>query len=134
MEDEGIFERRGSLSKRPGGNARLRGKQGEGMAARFLERQGLHILVRNYRCRQGEVDLVARDGDTLVFVEVRWRSSMRFGGAAESIDARKQRRLLAAARHYLGVTGVTLACRFDAILIQGQAGTVLEWVRDACWP
>ncbi|MDE2342302.1 MAG: YraN family protein [Betaproteobacteria bacterium] len=133
MKDECIFERRDGLSKHPGSTALLRGKQGEDLAARFLEQRGLHILARNYRCRQGEVDLVARDGTTLVFVEVRWRGGQRFGGAVESIDIRKRRRLVAAARHYLGVSGVTLACRFDAILIQGNEDVVLEWVRDACW-
>ncbi|MDE1989626.1 MAG: YraN family protein [Betaproteobacteria bacterium] len=110
--------------------SRQQGCEGECLAARFLEQRGLRIIARNYRCRRGEVDLVARDRDTLVFVEVRWRSGNRFGGAAESIDARKQRRLVAAARHYLAVFRVTLACRFDAILIEGGTGETLEWLRD----
>lgn len=130
MKDEGIFERRGSLGKHSGSQSLQRGRKGEGLAAWFLEQRGLRIIARNYRCRQGEVDLVARDRDTLVFVEVRWRSGKRFGGAAESIDVRKQRRLAAAARHYLAVFRVTLACRFDAILIEGEAGETLEWLRD----
>ena len=133
MKDEGIFERRGGLGKRSGAQALQRGCRGEFLAARFLEQRGLRIIARNYRCRRGEVDLVAREKDTLVFVEVRWRSGNRFGGAAESIDARKQRRLVAAARHYLAVFRVTLACRFDAILIGEEAGETLEWLRDIFW-
>jgi putative endonuclease len=68
--------------------ARLRGAQAEETAARFLAARGLVVIARNYRTRQGEVDLVARDGDTLVFVEVRARSWNAFGGAAGSVDFR----------------------------------------------
>ncbi len=102
--------------------------QAEQRAADYLQERGLRIVERNFRCRGGEIDLVARDGDTLVFVEVRARSRQTFGGAAESITAAKQGRILLAARHYLARMDVQPACRFDAVLIQGGA---LEWLRDA---
>ena len=99
-----------------------RGDAGEALAAAYLERRGLRILSRNYRCRFGEIDLVAESGSTLVFVEVRARRSDDFGGPGESITAAKRRRLVAAARHYLAATGERPA-RFDVVLIRGEPGT-----------
>lgn len=110
--------------------ARARGAEAEALAARFLERNGLRILARNYRTRQGEVDVIAREGATLVFVEVRARRSAAFGGAAESVDGLKQRRIAAAARHYLGRLGSEPACRFDVIAWQG-ASAEPAWIRGA---
>ena len=106
------------------------GGSAESLAAAFLERQGLKILERNYRCRFGEIDLVAATGATLVFVEVRARRSAAYGGAAASITAAKRRRIVAAARHYLAARGAGRACRFDAVLIQGTAAEI-EWLKDA---
>jgi putative endonuclease len=107
-----------------------RGGADESLAAAFLERQGLAILERNYRCRFGEIDIVAAAGGVLVFVEVRARRSEDYGGAAASITAAKRRRLLAAARHYLAAHGSNRACRFDAVLVRGEAREI-EWVTDA---
>lgn len=106
------------------------GATAEEIAARHLERQGLAIVTRNYRCRGGEIDLVARDGRTLVFVEVRLRRSQTYGGAAASIDARKQRRVLHAARHYLSGCGEQ-PCRCDVVLLDRIDGGAVEWIRDA---
>ena len=107
-----------------------RGEAAETLAASFLCAQGLVIAERNYRCRFGEIDLVARDGSTLVFVEVRQRRSESFGGAAGSITAVKRARLLAAARHYLARQSRTPPCRFDAVLIRGDPPRI-EWIRNA---
>jgi putative endonuclease len=107
-----------------------RGEAAEAMAAEFLERKGLNVVARNYRCRLGEIDLVAREGDTTVFVEVRQRASSAFGGAAASITAAKRARLLRAARHYLSRQKTMPACRFDALLIEGNPPRI-EWIRDA---
>jgi len=107
---------------------RALGIEGEDLAAEFLARHGLEIIERNYRCRLGEIDVVARDGATLVFVEVRLRSSARYGGAGASISFRKQRRLVAAAGLYLSRLRRTPDCRFDAVLLDG-AGRI-EWLRD----
>ena len=87
------------------------------MAAEYLMRKGLTIVARNFRTRFGEIDLIARDGRLLVFVEVRMRSSRALGGAAESITPRKRARLVAAANGYLAMLGREPPCRFDAILM-----------------
>jgi putative endonuclease len=107
-----------------------RGEAAEALAAAFLERKGLAIVARNYRCRLGEIDLVAREGTTTVFVEVRQRASSAFGGAAASITASKRARLLRAARHYLSRLPSLPECRFDALLIEGEPPRI-EWIRDA---
>jgi putative endonuclease len=107
-----------------------RGVAAEELAAAFLQKHGLQIIERNYRCRLGEIDLVAMERGTTVFVEVRQRSSTAFGGAAASITARKQARIISAARHYLSRMRTTPACRFDALLIQGVPPRI-EWIRNA---
>ena len=108
--------------------AQAAGGIGEDEAARFLTRHGLELLARNYRTRHGEIDLIARDGDTLVFVEVRLRSDARFGGALESITSRKRSRIIAAARGYLMHMRRLPACRFDVVCIEGAEPT---WIRGA---
>lgn len=108
----------------------MKGATAEKLAAAFLERNGLAITARNYRCRFGEIDLVAQDGRTLVFVEVRQRKSENFGGAAASITHDKRARLLRTARHYLaGIRGEP-PCRFDAVLIRGEPPQI-EWIQNA---
>ena len=107
-----------------------RGADAEAVAAAFLEARGLTILTRNYRCRMGEIDLIARDGPTTVFVEVRRRASRSFGGAAASITAAKRLKLLKAARHYMSRLSTLPQCRFDALLIEGEPPRI-EWIRNA---
>ncbi len=107
------------------------GARAEALAAAFLERHGLRVEERNYRCRQGEIDLVCRDGPTLVFVEVRLRRGGGFGGAAESITSRKRHRVTLAAQHYLAKLGKLPPCRFDAVLLSGMDFEAIEWIRDA---
>jgi putative endonuclease len=113
--------------------AQASGDAGEERAARFLARHGLAILHRNYRTRMGEIDLVARDGDVLVFVEVRLRADGRFGGAAASIGVAKQRRIAAAARAYLQRLGREPRCRFDVVILEGGAPRWLRGAFDAAW-
>jgi putative endonuclease len=112
-----------------GGRQRA-GDAAEDLAARFLEARGLAIVDRNWRCRAGEIDLVARDGATLVFVEVRLRTSAAFGGAAASVDAHKQRRILQAARLYLAGRADT-PCRCDVVVLDRLDPARIEWIRDA---
>ena len=102
--------RQEALSRRP-----ETGRRGEEAAARYLAARGMRILHRNWRCRLGELDIVAEDGGTLVFVEVRTRRAAgRYGTAAESVDARKLRRIAAAAQVYLASAGKpSAAVRFD---------------------
>ncbi len=110
-----------------------RGERAEATAAAWLQARGLSVLERNWRCRFGEIDLVLRDGNTLVFAEVRLRGNPHFGGAAASIDARKRRRLIASAQLYLTARPSLRnhPCRFDAVLMNDAAGAGLEWIRNA---
>lgn len=108
--------------------AQVAGGAAETRAARFLASAGLVIVARNYRTRLGEIDLVARDGATLVFVEVRMRSSAGFGGAAGSIGSRKQARLVAAARQFLTRFRHQPPCRFDVVTLEGDEA---KWMRAA---
>ncbi len=97
------------------------GAQAELVAARFLQTRGLKLVVQNYHCRFGEIDLILHDGDTLVFAEVRLRKSSNFAGAAASIDLRKQRKLICTAQHYLTTLARIPPCRFDAVLMRSCA-------------
>jgi putative endonuclease len=106
------------------------GARAEALAARYLTAQGLAIVARNFRTRFGEIDLIARDRDMLVFVEVRMRRSRRFGGAIASITAAKRSRLVSAANGYLAMIGREPPCRFDAIVMQGLDPQTIEWERD----
>ncbi|SDX07156.1 YraN family protein [Thiocapsa roseopersicina] len=101
----------------------------ERLAEDYLKRRHLQPIVRNHRCRFGEIDLVMRDGATLVFVEVRYRRSERFGTAAETVDRRKQQRLTAAASHYLQAHPTVLPCRFDVVAVSGEDR--IEWIKNA---
>lgn len=107
-----------------------KGDAAEALAAAFLRERGFVITERNYRCRFGEIDLIAREGTTLVFVEVRQRRTDDYGGAAASITAAKRARLVAAARHYLARQKHLPSCRFDAVLIRGEPPEI-EWIRNA---
>lgn len=107
------------------------GAQAEQLAAAYLKLHGLQLVETNYRCRFGEIDLICRDGKALVFVEVRLRGSEAFGGAAASITARKQEKILLAARHYLQRLRDIPACRFDVVLLRGLRDNDIEWIRDA---
>ena len=103
------------------------GLEAEARAAEYLAGRGLVLVARNWRCKGGEIDIIARDGDVLVFVEVRARASSAFGGAAASITATKRARLWHAAQVYLAGNNRPPPCRFDAVLIEGGQ---LEWLRD----
>jgi len=111
-----------------------RGAAAEQLAADYLSAHGLRVVARNYRVRGGEVDLICEDGAALVFVEVRLRSSERFGGAAASIGAAKRQRVILAARHYLVANGRRAGnrpCRFDAVLLDELDAARIDWIRGA---
>jgi len=105
------------------------GEEQERRACAYLQGKGLHLLERNYRCRRGEIDLVMREAGTLVFVEVRFRGTTRFGTPAETVDVHKQRKLAVAASHYLQHNPTNLPCRFDVIALSGT--NRIDWIRDA---
>ena len=109
-----------------------RGQQAESQARQFLIRQGFKHLRSNYRCRQGEIDLIMEHNNYLVFVEVRYRGSNAYGGAAASLDRRKQARLRATAEHYLKLVGGNdRLCRFDVVLLGAPPQSELEWIPNA---
>ncbi len=101
----------------------------ERLAEAYLKRHHLQPVARNHRCRQGEIDLIMRDGGALVFIEVRYRRSEQFGTAAETVDRRKQQRLAAAAGHYLQAHPSVLPCRFDVVAVSGDDR--IEWIKNA---
>lgn len=103
------------------------GSQAEEDALQFLLRNGLDFLDRNYRCRFGEIDLIMQDGDELVFVEVRKRKNMDFGGAAQSVSYAKQSRLIKTAKHFLMKFRRVPACRFDVIAMEGDK---CQWLKN----
>lgn len=116
----------------------LRGEDAENRARRYLESCGLVFVEANYRCPPGEIDLVMNEDATVVFVEVRYRQDGRYGGALESITPRKQRKLRAAALHYLQsrYDSAEVPCRVDVVLVSGNIdGTdgdaEVEWIPNA---
>ncbi len=110
------------------------GKQAEASACEYLQAQGLTLVERNYRCNRGEIDLIMRDKHTTVFVEVRYRRNDHFGNGAESVDWRKQAKLLATAEHYLQQhpKAAQNACRFDVMAMTTDNGQqTIDWIVDA---
>jgi putative endonuclease len=108
------------------------GQRAEVLAAGFLKKRGLSVVARNFRCRGGEIDLICREGNTLVFVEVRLRRNTSFGGAGASITAHKRQRIILAAQHFLAATNAAASnCRFDCLLLDRLDERCIEWIRDA---
>lgn len=106
----------------------------ESRAAAFLEQAGLSLVTRNYRSPFGEIDLIMRQDQTLVFVEVRFRGRSDYGTPAETVDGRKQSRLRATAEHYLqrDRRASKRPCRFDIVAVTASTdGDRLEWLRNA---
>ncbi|PJG59838.1 YraN family protein [Aeromonas cavernicola] len=108
-----------------------KGQHFEQVAEHWLAARGLRLVARNYRCRGGEIDLIMYQGQTLVFVEVRYRATNSHGGAASSITYSKQRKIMLAARHYLQqhvINEAHQACRFDVIAFEGEQP---HWFQNA---
>jgi putative endonuclease len=113
--------------------AQASGARAEDRAARFLEDRGLAIVERNFRTRLGEIDLIAREGPVLVFVEVRLRADPRFGRAEETVGWAKQRRICAAARYYLMRLRDPPPCRFDVVALEDAEPRWLRGAFEAAW-
>jgi putative endonuclease len=116
------------------GDTRARGRAGEEAACRWLRKSGFEIITTNYRTKPGEIDIIARDGEDLCFIEVKARASAGHGFALEAVPVAKQRRIIQAARVFLVDSGWDGPCRFDVLGLDRAAG---EWefslVRDAFW-
>lgn len=112
------------------------GEQSEQMACTFFQRQGFMLIAKNHHCRFGEIDLVMQDGQTLVFIEVRERNSDKFGSAIDSITARKQKKIIATAQHFLAQhpKHQLQPCRFDVVGIhpsQPDPDQRIQWLKNA---
>jgi putative endonuclease len=113
-------------------HTRARGNDVERLAESFLKKRGLKLLERNYLIKGGEIDLIMKDANVLVFIEVRYRKSEAHGSGAESVTATKQQRLNRAARHYLQhhFGNSEPDCRFDVMSASGEP-VVFEWIKIA---
>ncbi len=109
------------------------GKQGEELAAAYLVAAGFRIVERNYRCRFGEIDIVAEEGGTLVFVEVKSRRTAAYGGPLVAVDARKQGKISRISLHYLTEKNLRhRPARFDVVAVMLlPSGQRIELIRDA---
>ena len=107
----------------------LRGESAEERALGWLTGRGLRLVERNFRCKSGEIDLIMQDGETLVFVEVRYRSHAGFGSAVESVTPAKQKKLQRAAAAYLQRRKEVPPCRFD--IIGFDAAGRIDWLQNA---
>ena len=113
--------------------AKERGEWAERLALEYLRERGLSLRERNVRSRGGEIDLVMQEGETVVFVEVRYRHHARFGGALPSVDAAKRQRLLRAAAAYLQRHWRSPPpCRIDVLAVEGSPQEpAIDWIRNA---
>jgi putative endonuclease len=107
------------------------GADKENQALKFLTSKGLKLVCRNFHCRLGEIDLIMQDKDTLVFVEVRFRSSERFGSSAETVSFHKQQRLIKTAEYFLLNFPQNLPCRFDVLAIRPHNTQSIDWIKNA---
>jgi putative endonuclease len=114
-------------------NRRARGSDGEQLACEYLALQGLHVVERNFRSHRGEIDIVAREGEYLVFCEVKCRESDEFGSPEHAVTAEKARQVRNVAEGYLAKNGIReQACRFDVVAIRfSGARGVLNHIRNA---
>ncbi len=110
------------------------GARGEDLAVRYLKKKGYKVIERNYRCQWGEIDLIARQGDTLVFVEIKARTSSDFGLPQDAVDRFKQEKLVQVARAYMAEHRLqeTIPARFDVVAVQlTPSGPEMELIKDA---
>jgi len=116
-------------------NKQRTGQAGEDAALQYLQAAGLTLITRNYHCRWGEVDLVMQEKDCIVFVEVRLRSHSNYGGAAASVDKRKQAKLQKTAIHYLQQQKASArqVARIDVVAVQPASNNqyICEWIQNA---
>lgn len=107
-----------------------KGVEAEQLACDYLQASGLQLVQRNFSCRYGEIDLIMKDGNTFVFIEVRYRKNRNFGGASASVTVAKQRRIIKTALSYLQQNMPESSMRFDVVAIEGTQAEV-EWIKDA---
>lgn len=111
------------------------GQEQEQQACDYLTVRGLQLIKKNYQCKVGEIDLIMRDKETLVFVEVRYRKQNSYGGGLESVTRDKQRKIIRTAQYYLQTERCEEEpCRFDVVAITpNMAQEKIQWIKDAFW-
>lgn len=111
------------------------GQHAEAEARDFLEQQGLKLVTANFSCKSGEIDLIMRDGEVLVFVEVRYRKLSGYGDGVESVTSSKRSKIIRTAKHYLLEQNLydKVPCRFDVIAASPDVTQKLLWIKDAFW-
>lgn len=115
-------------------NNRTLGSEGEMIAARYLTNQGYRVIRQNYRCKVGEVDLIAEDGGYLVFIEVKLRQSSQFGLPREAVHRRKQQQIIKVASWYLSTFKITdKFIRFDVVEVYGKSNENIKLLKNAFW-
>ena len=110
------------------------GQATEAAALQFLLRHGLSLITKNYRCQFGEIDLIMKDGNTVIFIEVRYRKHLQFGGSASSITAKKQKKIMNTALHFLQHHQTDTASRFDVIAMSPSETKIpytIDWIQNA---
>lgn len=109
------------------------GQKAEDMACGYLIKQGLKLIARNYRCKTGEIDLIMKDRECVVFVEVRYRKKQGFGSSAESVTWLKQKKLIRTANYYLVSCKIwsKVSCRFDVLAMDSSDLNAVQWIKDA---
>lgn len=110
-----------------------RGQLTEQACSEYLAGKGLRLIENNYRCRYGEIDLVMRQANTVVFVEVRYRRNDNYGGALASVDHRKQRRIMKTVQHYIRERNIVCPTRIDVVAMSSDAAGsyTFDWLTDA---
>ncbi len=103
----------------------------ESLALQYLQQQGLGLVLRNFRCRYGEIDLICRSAEHWVFVEVKYRQHSHFGGAVAAVTLQKQQKLARTASYFLQQQRSQAPCRFDVVAISGAAPYRIEWIKNA---
>jgi putative endonuclease len=111
------------------------GHQVEQHACRYLESNGLRLIDKNFNCKSGEIDLIMQDGETLVFVEVRYRAKSKYGDSLDSVTRSKQNKIIRTAKYYLQQNDLydKVPCRFDVIAVDEQINNQVTWIKDAFW-
>jgi len=115
-------------------NSKLKGDYGENAVAGYLEAKGYHILKRNFKANGGEIDIITKDGEYIVFIEVKYRTNANYGEAAEAVDFSKSRRIISAAKQYLHKNDKwEHPCRFDIIEVFGKEQLNITHHENAFW-
>jgi putative endonuclease len=111
------------------------GKNAENLVSNYLQQQGLKLIEANYTCKCGEIDLIMRDGETLVFVEVRYRKNDYYGDGVASVTKYKQHKIIRAATYYLQQNNLydKVLCRFDVVAAASENINNLQWIKNAFW-